>query len=107
MPNMIKLVSWNVNSIRVRLPHLIELNEMVKPDIVMLQETKSTDDNFPFEDIKKLGFEIITLGQKSYNGVAVLSKLHAVGSVQPSTTGVPIVTAVSTLQPTESVTVKI
>ena len=75
MSNMIKLVSWNVNSIRVRLPHLIELNEMVKPDIVMLQETKSTDDNFPFEDIKKLGFEIITLGQKSYNGVAVLSKL--------------------------------
>ena len=75
MSNMIKLVSWNVNSVRVRLPHLIELNKTAKPDIIMLQETKSTDENFPFEDIKNLGFEIITVGQKSYNGVAVLSKL--------------------------------
>ena len=41
----------------------------------MLQETKSTDENFPFDDIKNLGFKIITVGQKSYNGVAVLSKL--------------------------------
>ena len=70
---MIKLVSWNVNSVRVRLPHLIELNKTVKPDIIMLQETKSTDENFPFDDIKNLGFEVITVGQKSYNGVAVLS----------------------------------
>ena len=44
---MVKIVSWNVNSIRVRLPHLIELDKSVKPDIVMLQETKSTDENFP------------------------------------------------------------
>ena len=51
---MIKLVSWNVNSVRVRLPHLIELNKTVKPDIIMLQETKSTDENFPFDDIKNL-----------------------------------------------------
>ena len=51
---MIKLVSWNVNSVRVRLPHLIELNKTVKPDIIMLQETKSTDENFPFDDIKIL-----------------------------------------------------
>ena len=71
---MIKLVSWNVNSVRVRLPHLIELNKTVRPDIIMLQETKSTDENFPFDEIKSLGFEIITVGQKSYNGVAVLSK---------------------------------
>ena len=71
---MIKLVSWNVNSVRVRLPHLIELNKTVNPDIIMLQETKSTDENFPFDEIKSLGFEIITVGQKSYNGVAILSK---------------------------------
>ena len=47
---MVKIVSWNVNSIRVRLPHLIELDKTVKPDIVMLQETKSTDENFPEDD---------------------------------------------------------
>ena len=71
---MVKIVSWNVNSIRVRLPHLIELDKSVKPDIVMLQETKSTDENFPEEEISSLGYQIIKKGQKSYNGVAILSK---------------------------------
>ena len=71
---MVKIVSWNVNSIRVRLPHLIELDRSVKPDIVMLQETKSTDENFPEEEISSLGYQIIKKGQKSYNGVAILSK---------------------------------
>ena len=56
---MVKIVSWNVNSIRVRLPHLIELDKSVKPDIVMLQETKSTDENFPEEEISSLGYQII------------------------------------------------
>ena len=56
---MVKIVSWNVNSIRVRLPHLIELDKTVKPDIVMLQETKSTDENFPEEEISSLGYQII------------------------------------------------
>ena len=69
---MVKIVSWNVNSIRVRLPHLIELDKSVKPDIVMLQETKSTDENFPEEEISSLGYQIIKKGQKSYN----LSLIH-------------------------------
>ena len=73
---MTKIVSWNVNSIRVRLPHLIELSKNVKPDVIMLQETKSTDDNFPNDEIEKLGYKIIKKGQKSYNGVAILSKLE-------------------------------
>ena len=72
---MTKIVSWNVNSIRVRLPHLVQLKETIDPDVIMLQETKSTDENFPFDDIKEMGFEIITKGQKSYNGVAILSKI--------------------------------
>ena len=72
---MTKIVSWNVNSIRVRLPHLVQLKETIDPEVIMLQETKSTDENFPFDDIKEMGFEIITKGQKSYNGVAILSKL--------------------------------
>ena len=51
---MTKIVSWNVNSIRVRLPHLVQLKETIDPDVIMLQETKSTDENFPFDDIKEL-----------------------------------------------------
>ena len=58
---MTKIVSWNVNSIRVRLPHLVKLKEIIDPDVIMLQETKSTDENFPFDDIKGMGFEIITV----------------------------------------------
>ena len=64
---MTKIVSWNVNSIRVRLPHLSELSKNVKPDVIMLQETKSTDDNFPNDEIEiiqekiaeSLGFELV------------------------------------------------
>ena len=60
---MTKIVSWKVNSIRVRLPHLVQLKKTIDPDVIMLQETKSTDENFPFDDIKEMGFEIITKGQ--------------------------------------------
>ena len=57
---MTKIVSWNVNSIRVRLPHLVQLKETIDPDVIMLQETKSTDENFPFDDIKEMGFEKVS-----------------------------------------------
>lgn len=72
---MTKIVSWNVNSIRVRMPHISELVHSVKPDVMLLQETKSTDENFPTEEIKNLGYEVLIHGQKSYNGVAILSKI--------------------------------
>ena len=72
---MTKIVSWNVNSIRVRLDHLNTLIKEIKPDIIMLQETKSTKEDFPYEDIESKGYEINYVGQKSYNGVAILSKL--------------------------------
>ena len=72
---MTKIVSWNVNSIRVRLDHLNTLIKEIKPDIIMLQETKSTKEDFPYENIKSKGYEINYVGQKSYNGVAILSKL--------------------------------
>ena len=68
---MTKIVSWNVNSIRVRMPHISELVHSVKPDVILLQETKSTDENFPTEEIKNLGYEILIHGQKSY-----LSLIH-------------------------------
>ncbi len=72
---MIKIVSWNVNSVRVRLPHLLELIDSVKPDVILLQETKTEDQTFPKEDLQDKGYEVIISGQKSYNGVAILSKL--------------------------------
>jgi len=72
---VIKIVSWNVNSVRVRLPHLLELIDSVKPDVILLQETKTEDQTFPKEDLQDKGYEVIISGQKSYNGVAIPSKL--------------------------------
>ena len=73
--NVTKIVSWNVNSIRVRLDHLNALIEESNPDIIMLQETKSTNEDFPYDVIRDQGYEINNVGQKSYNGVAILSKI--------------------------------
>lgn len=70
-----KLISWNVNSVRIRLALLAELCKLENPDIICLQEVKAKDEDFPFEDIRALGFEHIALyGMAGYNGVAILSK---------------------------------
>jgi len=69
-----KVVTWNVNSINVRLERLKRLLKREEPDIVCLQELKCTEDKFPFDELKSLGFEGTVLGQKTYNGVAILSK---------------------------------
>lgn len=71
-----RIVSWNVNSIRIRLPQFARLVACWNPDIVCLQETKVEDGLFPLEAISKLGFVHCAIsGQKSYNGVAILSKI--------------------------------
>lgn len=71
-----KIVSWNINSIRIRLPLIAKFVQEQNPDILCLQETKVQDEAFPFAAIKKMGFEFIEIsGEKSYNGVAILSKL--------------------------------
>lgn len=71
-----KLITWNVNSIRIRLELLHRLVEMEAPDIVCVQEVKAKKEDFPFEEIKALGFEHIALySMPGYNGVAILSKL--------------------------------
>ena len=73
---MIRLATWNVNSIRIRLPLLEKLVEKENPNLICLQEVKAKEADFPFEDIKKLGFENIALySMPGYNGVAILSKL--------------------------------
>ena len=64
--------SWNVNSIRVRLNHLIEYLKKNKPNFLLLQEIKTENKNFPYSEIKKLGYESEVHGQKSYNGVAII-----------------------------------
>ncbi|PCH62041.1 MAG: exodeoxyribonuclease III [Gammaproteobacteria bacterium] len=72
-----KIVSWNVNSLRVRLPHVLDWLESAKPDVLALQETKMTDENFPAEEIKEAGYHVVFSGQKTYNGVAIISTSEA------------------------------
>ena len=69
------IATWNVNSIRTRLSQIIDWINQVNPDILCLQETKVMDDSFPFEPFEKLGFSVEVYGQKSYNGVAIISKI--------------------------------
>ncbi len=71
---MVKIATWNVNSIKARLPHLIGWLRDAAPDAVLLQETKVADEAFPALEIGDLGYNIAAVGQKAYNGVAVLSK---------------------------------
>ncbi len=72
----LRIVTWNINSVRIRNPLLKQFVEQHRPDILCLQETKVEDHAFPFEDLKSLGFNHIHFkGQKSYNGVAILSKI--------------------------------
>jgi len=71
------IATWNVNSIRKRLSQIIDWINHVNPDILCLQETKVIDDSFPVESFEKLGYSVEVYGQKSYNGVAIISKIKA------------------------------
>jgi len=70
-----KLITWNVNSIRTRLERLLAVLERHDPDVVCLQELKVTEDVFPVDDIKSAGYDTAVFGQKTYNGVAILSRV--------------------------------
>ena len=69
-----KLVAWNVNSLKVRLPQLLDFLATRQPDVVCLQETKLTDDKFPTAEIEAAGYRVAFVGQKTYNGVAIVSR---------------------------------
>ena len=69
-----KLATWNVNSLAVRLPQLLDWLGQQQPDVLVLQETKLTDDKFPHADITAAGWHSVWFGQKTYNGVALLSR---------------------------------
>jgi len=70
----IKIATWNVNSVKARLPNVLAWLKDAAPDVVMLQEIKCVDENFPRMEIEDLGYNVATHGQKAYNGVAILSK---------------------------------
>ena len=69
-----KIATWNVNSILARLPVALEVLKTLDADVVALQEIKCEDHRFPRMEIEELGYNVETHGQKSYNGVALLSK---------------------------------
>ncbi len=71
---MVKIATWNVNSIKARLPNLLAWLEEAQPDVALLQETKCLAENFPREEIEAAGYRAAVVGQKSYNGVAILTK---------------------------------
>jgi len=70
---MAKIATWNVNSLKVRLGHVLDWLAAEKPDVFTLQETKTVDENFPVEQIEAAGYRAAFAGQKTYNGVATLS----------------------------------
>lgn len=72
-----KLATWNVNSLKVRLPHLLDWLGREQPDVVCLQETKLEDPKFPAAELEALGWRCAYSGQKTYNGVAILSRAPA------------------------------
>lgn len=70
-----KLATWNVNSLKIRLPQVLQWLADNPVDVLCLQETKLTDDKFPVQEIEAAGYQVVFSGQKTYNGVAILSKL--------------------------------
>jgi exodeoxyribonuclease-3 len=82
-----RIATWNVNSVNARLPTVLAWLEAAAPDVACLQEIKCVDEKFPREAIESLGYNVETHGQKSYNGVAILSK-HPLSDVRRGLPGV-------------------
>ena len=72
-----KIASWNINSLNVRLPQVLAWLAAEEPDVLALQETKLVDENFPRAEIEAAGYQAVYAGQKTYNGVALLSRFPA------------------------------
>ncbi|MGD0897464.1 MAG: endonuclease/exonuclease/phosphatase family protein [Thermoguttaceae bacterium] len=67
-----KIATWNINSVRARLDRLLAWLQKAQPDLLCLQETKVTDDKFPYEPIREAGYHVVACSQKIYNGVAAV-----------------------------------
>ena len=70
-----KVISWNVNSVRARIENILEYIKNSKPDVLLLQEIKTLEETFPKDSFKNIGYSSYIFGQKSYNGVAIVSKV--------------------------------
>ena len=70
-----KISSWNVNSVRARILNIIDYLKTSEPDVLLVQEIKTEEKNFPYSDFEKIGYKSHVFGQKSYNGVAFISKV--------------------------------
>lgn len=77
-----RIATWNVNSLAVRLPQLLDWLKLHQPDVLCLQETKLADDKFPASEIRDAGYQVEWFGQKTYNGVALLSRQPATDVVR-------------------------
>ena len=84
-----KIATWNVNSIKVRLEHLIKWMDLAQIDAVVLQETKTVDELFPLAELQAAGFEAVFLGQKTYNGVALVTRKNSITSVSDVVYNIP------------------
>ena len=82
---MAKIATWNVNSIKARLPNVLEWLKAAEPDVVCLQEIKCVTEKFPRLEIEDAGYSVAVLGQKTYNGVAILAR----GNIEDVRTGLP------------------
>ena len=69
-----KIISWNVNSVRARIENICYYIKESNPDTLLLQEIKTPNETYPYEDLKSIKYENYVFGQKSYNGVAIISK---------------------------------
>ncbi|HYD18319.1 MAG TPA: exodeoxyribonuclease III [Patescibacteria group bacterium] len=83
-----KIATWNVNSVKIRVPNMLRWIGQQQPDVLLLQELKCVDENFPEMEFKAEGYECAVFGQKSWNGVAILSK-HPITDVMTGLPGDP------------------
>jgi exodeoxyribonuclease-3 len=84
-----KIASWNVNSLKVRIPHLTQWLADAQPDVVALQETKLEDAKFPVDELAAAGYQAVFSGQKTYNGVAILARNDAALTFNDVVTDIP------------------
>ncbi len=85
-----KIATWNVNSLKVRLPQVLDWLERTKADALCLQETKLIDERFPIEALAQAGYEAAFAGQPTYNGVAILTRSESVGTPTAVQIGNPL-----------------
>ncbi len=77
MTELLKIATWNVNSIRTRLPQVLDWIQANNIDLLLMQEIKCVDAGFPYSQLEDLGYNCYVLGQKTYNGVAIISRIRA------------------------------